>query len=218
MSPAASGACPLGMLLMSAVVALVGRVARQVVVAAAVSAAEMLPVVQVSALVEGDTRPSPAASEGCPLGMMLVTVVEAAAVQVAVQMAVVAALPTVVQVARLSCERGDTSPSPGGSVPRADFPLLLCPFPTLEVAAGTLALSSLVLEEALLGGWCGFSLLHAGPFFTLAGGGIGWSLASLGGTLAALMGAPSMFPDLQGPHWRRIWWLRCWSGLETTCP
>ncbi|KAJ1140034.1 hypothetical protein NDU88_006395 [Pleurodeles waltl] len=48
----------------------------------------MLTVVQLSALVEGDTRVSPAASEGCPLGMMLVTVVEAAAVQVVVQMAV----------------------------------------------------------------------------------------------------------------------------------
>ncbi|KAJ1206958.1 hypothetical protein NDU88_002351 [Pleurodeles waltl] len=65
----------------------------QVAVAAVVSAAEMLPVVQVSALLEGDTRPSPAASEGCPLRMMLVTVVEAADVQMVVQMAVqVAAL------------------------------------------------------------------------------------------------------------------------------
>ncbi|KAJ1115204.1 hypothetical protein NDU88_003430 [Pleurodeles waltl] len=53
----------------------------------------MLPVVQVSALVEGDTRPSPAASEGCPLGMMLVTVVETAGVQVEVQVAIVTAVP-----------------------------------------------------------------------------------------------------------------------------
>ncbi|KAJ1192537.1 hypothetical protein NDU88_001844 [Pleurodeles waltl] len=123
--PAASEGCPLGIMLMSAVVAQAEHVAGQVAVAAAVSAAvsaaEMLPVVQVSALVEGDTRRSPAASEGCPLGMMLVTVVEAAAVQVVVQMAVqvavVAAVLTVGQVTGLSCERGDTSPSFRGSVP-----------------------------------------------------------------------------------------------------
>ncbi|KAJ1109353.1 hypothetical protein NDU88_006715 [Pleurodeles waltl] len=115
------GQLPLWMMLMSAVVALAGQIAGQVAVAAPVSVAEMLPVVQVSAFVEEDTRLSPAASEGCPLGMMLVTVVEAAAMQVAVQMAVqvavVAAVFTAVQVAGLSCERGDTSPSPGGSVP-----------------------------------------------------------------------------------------------------
>ncbi|KAJ1181202.1 hypothetical protein NDU88_006412 [Pleurodeles waltl] len=86
----------------------------------------MLPVVQVSALVEGDTRPSPAALEGCPLGMMLVTVVEAAAVQVAVQMAVqvvvVGAVLTWVQVARLSCERGTPVPHPEAPCPKEDGP------------------------------------------------------------------------------------------------
>ncbi|KAJ1143357.1 hypothetical protein NDU88_009666 [Pleurodeles waltl] len=35
---------------------------------------------------------------------------------------------------------------------------------------------------------CGFSLRDVGTFFTLAGGGMACSLASLGGTLAALMG------------------------------
>ncbi|KAJ1218499.1 hypothetical protein NDU88_006077 [Pleurodeles waltl] len=55
--------------------------------------------------------------EGCPLEMILVTVVEAAAMQVVVQVVVVAAVPTTVQVAGLACGRGDTSPSPGGSVP-----------------------------------------------------------------------------------------------------
>ncbi|KAJ1164577.1 hypothetical protein NDU88_005013 [Pleurodeles waltl] len=153
------------MMLISAVVALSEHVAGQVAVGAAVSAVEMLPVVHVSAPVEGDSRMSPAASDGCPLGIMLGTVAEAADMQVAVQVAVVA---TAVEVAVQSCRRGDTSSSPGGSVPRADFPLALCPFPTLEVAAGTLALSSFVLDEALLGGWCGFSLRHVGPFFTLA--------------------------------------------------
>ncbi|KAJ1106477.1 hypothetical protein NDU88_003878 [Pleurodeles waltl] len=98
------------MLLMSAIVALAGHVMGQVAVAAAVSAAEMLavlPVVPVSVVGEGDTKPSPAASDSCPLGLMLVTVVVASAVQVAVQMmaqvavqvAVVAAVLTVVQVA-----------------------------------------------------------------------------------------------------------------------
>ncbi|KAJ1213311.1 hypothetical protein NDU88_000949 [Pleurodeles waltl] len=106
-SPVASDGRPLGKLLMSRVVALaghiVGHVAVAAVVSATVSAAELLPVVQVSALVEGDTRPSPAVSEGCPLGMMLVTVVKAAdvqvVVQVAVQVAVVVAVATTVQVA-----------------------------------------------------------------------------------------------------------------------
>ncbi|KAJ1210179.1 hypothetical protein NDU88_005547 [Pleurodeles waltl] len=78
------------MLLLVDVVAPAGHVAvqmgMQVAVLAAVSAAGMLPVlalVQVLVVVEGDTRPSPAASDGCPLGMMLLTVVVAAAVQVA---------------------------------------------------------------------------------------------------------------------------------------
>ncbi|KAJ1205766.1 hypothetical protein NDU88_001193 [Pleurodeles waltl] len=34
---------------------------------------------------------------------------------------------------------------------------------------------------------CGFYLRHVGTFFTLAGGGMACYLASLGGTLAALM-------------------------------
>ncbi|KAJ1139011.1 hypothetical protein NDU88_005389 [Pleurodeles waltl] len=152
------------MFAMLAVVALSEHVAGLVAVVAAVSVVEMLPVVNVSAPVEGDSRMSPAASDGCPLGMMLGTVAEAADVQVAMQVAV----STAVQVAVLVARRGDSSPSAGGSMPCADFPLALCSFPTLDVAAGPLALSPFGLEEALLGGWCGFSLWHVGTFFTLA--------------------------------------------------
>ncbi|KAJ1195688.1 hypothetical protein NDU88_004956 [Pleurodeles waltl] len=84
----------------AAVVALAGHIAEEEAVA--VSAAEMLvvlPVVQVSVVVEVDTRPSPAASDGCLLGRMLVTVVVAAAKQVAMQMAVQMAVQVAVQVA-----------------------------------------------------------------------------------------------------------------------
>ncbi|KAJ1192265.1 hypothetical protein NDU88_001577 [Pleurodeles waltl] len=90
--PASPDGCLLGVLLMTGVVAparhVVVQMAVQVAVLVAVSAAEMLPVlavVQVLVVVEGDTRRSPEASDGCPLGMMLLTVVVAAAVQVAVQ-------------------------------------------------------------------------------------------------------------------------------------
>ncbi|KAJ1153185.1 hypothetical protein NDU88_005947 [Pleurodeles waltl] len=127
------------MLLMSDVAAPAGHVAVHIVVhvavpaavSAAVSAAEMLPVlpmVQVLVVVEGDTRQSPAASDGCPLGMMLLTVVVAAAVregevQIAVQVAVPVAVQvalhvtvlTALQVAGLSGQMVVTSPSPGGS-------------------------------------------------------------------------------------------------------
>ncbi|KAJ1211249.1 hypothetical protein NDU88_006610 [Pleurodeles waltl] len=78
-----------------------------------------------------------------------------------------------VQVVVLVARRGDSSPSAGGSVPCPDFPFTLFPFPALDVAAGPLALSPFGLEEALQGGWCGFSLRHMGTFFTLAGGGMG---------------------------------------------
>ncbi|KAJ1115864.1 hypothetical protein NDU88_004085 [Pleurodeles waltl] len=76
------------MFAMSAVVALSVQVAGLVAVVAVVSVAEMMPVVHVSAPVEGDSRMSPAASDSCPLGMMLGTVAEAADMQVVVQVAV----------------------------------------------------------------------------------------------------------------------------------
>ncbi|KAJ1110395.1 hypothetical protein NDU88_007747 [Pleurodeles waltl] len=115
------------MLLMSDRVVPAGHVAVQMVVQVAVAAAEMLPVlavVQVSVVVEGDTIPSPAASNGLSLGRMLQTDVVAAAVQVAVQVAVqmvqvavVAVVETMVRVAAIPDEMVVTSPSPGGIVP-----------------------------------------------------------------------------------------------------
>ncbi|KAJ1138573.1 hypothetical protein NDU88_004954 [Pleurodeles waltl] len=66
-SPAASDGCPLVMLLTSDRVVPAGHVAVQKVVQVALAAAEMLPVlsvVQVSVVVEGDTIPSLAASDG----------------------------------------------------------------------------------------------------------------------------------------------------------
>ncbi|KAJ1204395.1 hypothetical protein NDU88_008173 [Pleurodeles waltl] len=133
------------MLLMTDVVALAVHLAVhilvQVAVPAAVSVAEMMPVlavVQVLVVVEGDTSPSPAASDGCPLGMMLLTVVAAAAVRVAV----LAVVLSTVQVAGLSGLIVVTSPSPGGYEPWSAFSLFFFPFPTVADAAGTLALSS----------------------------------------------------------------------------
>ncbi|KAJ1096906.1 hypothetical protein NDU88_002036 [Pleurodeles waltl] len=61
-SPAASDGSPMGMIAMSAVVALSEHVAGLVAVVAAVSVAEILAVVHVSAPVEGHSRTSPAAS------------------------------------------------------------------------------------------------------------------------------------------------------------
>ncbi|KAJ1188818.1 hypothetical protein NDU88_005575 [Pleurodeles waltl] len=161
--------------------ALSEHVAGLVAVVAAVSVA----VVHVSAPVGGHSRMSPAASDGCPLGMMLGSVAEAADVQLVVQVAV----STAIQVDVVVDRRDDSGPSAGASVPCADLLFALCPFPTFDGAAVPLALSPFGLEEPLLGGWCGVSLRHVGTFFTLAGGGMACSLALLGGTLAALMGA-----------------------------
>ncbi|KAJ1088708.1 hypothetical protein NDU88_001864 [Pleurodeles waltl] len=122
-------------------------------VPAAVSVVEMLPVlarVQVLVVVKGDTRPSAAASHGCPLVMMLLTG---------------------------SGGAGADGSAGGGADGSVD-------------AAGTLALSSCFLDEALLGGSCILSVLHACPFFTLEGGRISWSFALVGGALPALTGAP----------------------------
>ncbi|KAJ1200859.1 hypothetical protein NDU88_004680 [Pleurodeles waltl] len=184
MSPAASDGCPLGMIAFSAVVALSEHVAGLVAVVAAVCVAEVLAVVHVSAPVEGHNRTSPAASDGCPMGIMLGTVGEAAGMQVAVLVAV----STVAQVRVVVDRRGDSGPSAGASVPCPNLLFCLGPFPTFEVAAGALPLSPFGLEEPLLAARCGLSLRHVGTFFTLAGGGLACSLASLGGTLAALMG------------------------------
>ncbi|KAJ1197170.1 hypothetical protein NDU88_001032 [Pleurodeles waltl] len=158
-SLAASDSCPLGMIAMSAVVALSEHVAGLV----AVVVAEVLAVVHVSAPVEGHSRTSPAALDGCPLGMMQGTVAEAADVQVAVQvavqvvvqlavhMAVQVKVSNTVQVDVLVDGRGDSGHLAGGSVPCPDLPFASCSFPTFDVAAGPLALSPFGLEEPLVG-------------------------------------------------------------------
>ncbi|KAJ1216242.1 hypothetical protein NDU88_003846, partial [Pleurodeles waltl] len=74
------------MLLLTVVVAAAGQVAVLVAVLAAVPVAGMLAVlamVQVLVVVERGTSLSPAASDGYPLGMLLLTVVVTAALQVA---------------------------------------------------------------------------------------------------------------------------------------
>ncbi|KAJ1118682.1 hypothetical protein NDU88_006870 [Pleurodeles waltl] len=212
------------MVVMSAVVPLSEHVAGLVAVLAEVSVAAVLAVVHVSAPVEGHSRTSPAASDGCPLGKMLGTVAEAAdvqvvvqvAVQVAVQLAVLVAVQVVVlvavqvvvmvavqvvvfaavQVGVVIDRRGDTSPSVGATVPCPDLLFGFCPYPPFDGAAGVLPLSPFVLEEPLVAGRCGFSLRDVGTFFTLAGGRM--SLASQGNTLAALMGGALDVPTVAG--------------------
>ncbi|KAJ1208870.1 hypothetical protein NDU88_004253 [Pleurodeles waltl] len=87
------------MIAMSAVVALSEHVAGLVVVLATVYVADVLAVVHVSAPVEGHSRTSLTASDGCPLGMMLGTVAEAADMQVAVLVAVLVAVQVAVSTA-----------------------------------------------------------------------------------------------------------------------
>ncbi|KAJ1115681.1 hypothetical protein NDU88_003903 [Pleurodeles waltl] len=97
-SPPASDGCPLVMVAMSAVVALSEHIAGLVAVLAAVSVAEVLAVVHVSAPVGRHSKTSSAASDGCPLGKMLGTVAEAADVHVAVQVAMQVAAAVLVAV------------------------------------------------------------------------------------------------------------------------
>ncbi|KAJ1123529.1 hypothetical protein NDU88_001998 [Pleurodeles waltl] len=148
------------MIVMSAVVALSKHVAGLVAVVAAMSVAEVLVVVHVSAPVEGHSRTSPAASDGCPLGMMLGTLGEAANVQVmvlvAVQVVVQVAMSTAVQVGVLVHRRGDSGTSAGATMPCPDLVFGLCPFPTFNVAAGVLPLSPFGFEEPWLAGDSGY--------------------------------------------------------------
>ncbi|KAJ1186279.1 hypothetical protein NDU88_003062 [Pleurodeles waltl] len=77
----------------------------------------VLAVVQVPVLpvVEGGTSPSPAASDGWPLEMLLLTVVVATEVQVAVLVAGMLVVLPAVQVAGLSVLMVATRPSPAAS-------------------------------------------------------------------------------------------------------
>ncbi|KAJ1165577.1 hypothetical protein NDU88_005998 [Pleurodeles waltl] len=131
------------MLLTSDRVVSAGHVAVQMVVQVAMTAAEMLPVlalVQVSVVVDGDTIPSLAASDGLSLRRMLQPDVVAAVVQVvvkvAVQVAVGAAEVTVVQVAAISDEMVVSSTSPGGIMPEVTCPLSCGPSPPWQSLQG----------------------------------------------------------------------------------
>ncbi|KAJ1130722.1 hypothetical protein NDU88_009072 [Pleurodeles waltl] len=138
-SPAASDGCPVGLLLLAVVLLVVGHVAVLAAVHVVVLAAVQ---VAVLAVVVVASRPSPAASDGCPLGLLLLAVVLLVAGHVAVLVAVyVAVLATV-----------------------------WCLFLAL---AGWLCLLPLAGVRFL-------PLLGGRPFFTLAGG---------AGTLARLTGA-----------------------------
>ncbi|KAJ1150870.1 hypothetical protein NDU88_003657 [Pleurodeles waltl] len=193
-SPPASDGFPLGMAAMSAVVPLSKHVAGLVAVLAAVSVAE----VHVSAPVEGHSRTFPAAPESCQAGgcQVVVLVVVLVVVQVAVLVAVQVAVFTAVQVDVVVERRGDSSSSVGATMPCPHLLFGLCPFSTFDGAASVLTLSPFVLEEPLVAGRCSFTLPDVGTFFTLAGGGM--SLASLGGTLAALMGGALDDPAVAG--------------------
>ncbi|KAJ1194202.1 hypothetical protein NDU88_003496 [Pleurodeles waltl] len=107
-SPAASDGCPLGLLLL----ALVLLAAVHVAVLAAVQVA-VLPAVQVAvlAVVVVASRPSPATSDGCPLGLLLLAVVLLAAVHVAVLSAVQVAVLSVEQVVAVVVVASRPSPA-----------------------------------------------------------------------------------------------------------
>ncbi|KAJ1204286.1 hypothetical protein NDU88_008067 [Pleurodeles waltl] len=101
------------------------------------------------------------AGEG--LSILVLAAVPVAAVHVAVPVAVLSAMQV------------------GGDV---DLPFFL-PFPTLDGGAAVLPLPTVVLAEPLVAGVLAFSLRDVGNFFCFGGGGM--SLASLLGTLAALL-------------------------------
>ncbi|KAJ1138181.1 hypothetical protein NDU88_004572 [Pleurodeles waltl] len=112
-SPEASDGCPLRLLLLAVVLLSAVQVAVLAEVLAAVQVAVLAAVqVQVPVLpvVGGGSSPSPAASNGCPLGLLLLTIVVLAVVQVAVQVVVLAT----VQVAVLAVVLVATRPSPAG--------------------------------------------------------------------------------------------------------
>ncbi|KAJ1140967.1 hypothetical protein NDU88_007304 [Pleurodeles waltl] len=101
-------------------------------------------------------------------------------------LAVLAAL----QVAGLVVVLVATRPSPAASDGSSALPGVFCPFLTLTDGGVTSALTAGFFKEAFLGGSCSLPVLHAGPFFPLAGGGRLLFFAGVGGTLAGLMGAP----------------------------
>ncbi|KAJ1150601.1 hypothetical protein NDU88_003391 [Pleurodeles waltl] len=229
-SHVSGGACvrgrpgPVAVLAAVSVVAVLAAVS-VVAVLAAVSVSEVLAAVSVAAVgsacdgacdgacggagggawaapAEGHSRTFPAASDGCLLRKMLVTVTEAVdmpgmvqvmvAVVVAGHLAVFAAVHVGVVVDR----KCDTGPSVGATMPSPYLLFSFWPFPSFDGAAVVLPLSPLVFAEPLVAGTFGFSLWDVGTFFTLTGGRM--SLPSLRGTLAALMGGALHDPPVAG--------------------
>ncbi|KAJ1122251.1 hypothetical protein NDU88_000749 [Pleurodeles waltl] len=156
---------------MFAVVPLAQDVAGPLAVLAAVSVAAVLAAGSVAAVLV-------AGSMTVVLGSMTAVL---AASSMAVQVAVFSAIPVGVDVDR----RCDTGPSVGATMPSPDLSLSVWPFPTLDGGAAVLPLSPFVFPEPLVAGVFCFSLRDVGNFFSFAG--VGMSLASLRGTLAALM-------------------------------
>ncbi|KAJ1205024.1 hypothetical protein NDU88_000459 [Pleurodeles waltl] len=152
-----------------------------VAVLVAGSVAAWLVAGHVSSPAEGESRMSPAASDGCPPGKRLGTVAVAVDVPEAVQVVVFVPVQVGVDVDR----RCDTSSSVCATMPSPDLPFWFWPFPTFDGGAVVLPLSPFVFADPLVAGGFGFSLSDVGTFFTLAGGRM--SLPSLLGTLAALM-------------------------------
>ncbi|KAJ1195891.1 hypothetical protein NDU88_005158 [Pleurodeles waltl] len=91
-----------------------------------------------------------------------------------------------------------------------DLPFCFRPFPTLDAGAAVLPLPTLVLAEPLVAGVLVFSLRDVGNFFCFGGGGM--SLASLLGTLAALLLGALQKTGIAGTTVPVLWWLRCWVG------
>ncbi|KAJ1160675.1 hypothetical protein NDU88_001169 [Pleurodeles waltl] len=193
-SPAASDGCPLELLLLLLAVVLLasGQVARQ---------AAVLPAVQVTVLsvLGGGSSPSPAASDGCPLGLLLLLPVMLLAVgQVVVLPAVQVAVLAAVQVAVLAVMGGGSSPSPAASDGCSAMAGVVCPFLPLADGGASLLLPAGVpflpllaggASFPLLVGGASFPLLGGGPFLALAGGRPFLALAGGAGTLAVLTGA-----------------------------
>ncbi|KAJ1200122.1 hypothetical protein NDU88_003949 [Pleurodeles waltl] len=174
-SPAASDGCPLRKRLGTFAEAEVVPWAVQVAVLAPVSVTAVLAVVSVAAVLaavhgsapaEGHSRTSPAASDGCPLGKKLGTVVEAVDVSGAVHVAVVVAKLAVfaaVQVGVVVDRKCDTGPSVGATMPSPALLFSFWPFPSFDGSAVVLPLSPLVFAEPLVlsastsGMWAPFS-------------------------------------------------------------
>ncbi|KAJ1154156.1 hypothetical protein NDU88_006910 [Pleurodeles waltl] len=144
--------------------------------------------VAVLSVVGGGSSPSPAASDGCPLGLLLLVVV-LLAVQVAVLAVVQLVVLAAVQVAVLAAVVGGSSPSPAASDGLSAMAGVVCPFLPLAHGGASLLLPAGVPFLPLLAGGASFPLLAGVPFLPLLDGGPFLPLAGGAGTLAVLTGA-----------------------------